>query len=99
MRTVLYSKGLSTPSLRTAAGAISDARDSLDNAADVDQGIVMAGDGTASNIVPLDKDGIAFSRTPGDVLNIVYLTKESVSMGGFFPRGANGTLNMSSAYA
>jgi len=90
---------LSAPTLRTAAGAISDARDSLDNSADVDQGIVDKADATVSNIVPLDKNGIAFSRTPGDVLNIVYLTKESVTMGGFFPRGANGTLNMSTAYA
>ncbi|WP_296950553.1 ferritin-like domain-containing protein [uncultured Massilia sp.] len=99
VRTVLYAKGLSTPSLRTSAGAISDARDSLDNAADVDQGITTAGDDTVSNIVPLDKDGIAFSRAPGDVLNIVYLTRESVTMGGFFPKGANGLLNMSTAYA
>jgi len=99
VRTVLYAKGLDTPTLRTAAGAISDARDSLDNGGDADQGIVIAGDASASNIVPLDRDGIAFSRTPGDVLNIVYLTRESVTMGGFFPRGANGALNMSSAYA
>lgn len=98
VRTVLYTKGLSTPTLRTAATAISNARDSLDGSSDVDQGIVNAADATASNIVPLDKDGIAFSRTPGDVLNIVYLSKESVTMGGFFPRGANGVLNMSSAY-
>ena len=99
IRTVLYTKGLSAPSLRTAAGAISDARDSLDNSADVDQGIVDASDSTVSNIVPLDKNGIAFSRSPGDVLNIVYLTKESVTMGGFFPKGANGVLNLSTAYA
>jgi len=98
VRTVLYTKGLSAPSLRTAATAISNARDSLDGSTDVDQGIVNATDSSVSNIVPLDKDGIAFSRTPGDVLNIVYLTKESVTMGGFFPRGANGVLNMSSAY-
>lgn len=98
IRTVLYSKGLATPSLRTAAGAISDARDSLDNSIDDDQGIVNATDSTISNIVPLDANGIAFSRSPGDVLNIVYLTKESVTMGGFFPAGANGALNMSSAY-
>jgi len=98
VRTVLYSKGLATPSLRTAAGAISDARDSLDNSVDDDQGIVNTSDTSVSNIVPLDKNGIAFSRTPGDVLNIVYLTRESVTMGGFFPKGANGTLNMSSAY-
>jgi hypothetical protein len=99
IRTVLYTKGLATPALRTGASAISDARDSLDNSADVDQGIVNASDASISNIVPTDANGIAFSRTPGDVLNIVYLTKESVTMGGFFPKGANGTLNMSSAYA
>jgi hypothetical protein len=96
---VLYSKGLATPSLRTAANAISIARDSLDNAGDVDQGITIPEDSSVSNIVPLDSNGIAFSRTPADVLNIVYLTRESVTMGGFFPRGANGNLNMSSAFA
>ncbi|MEJ7688830.1 MAG: ferritin-like domain-containing protein [Variovorax sp.] len=97
IRTVLYAKGLQTPSLRTSADAISSARDSLDAASDVDQGIT--GTAEISNIVPLDADGIAFSRTPGDVLNIVYLTKESVNKGGFFPAGVNGALNLSSAFA
>ena len=86
VRTVLYAKGLATPALRTAAGAISDARDSLDGSTDVDQGIT--GDATTSNIVPLDSNGIAFSRSPGDVLNIVYLTKDTATKGGFFPAGA-----------
>lgn len=98
VRTVLYAKGLAAPSLRTATVAISDARDSLDNAADVDQGIVGATP-EVSNIVPLDANGLAFSRTPGDVLNIVYLTRESVTLGGFFPAGVNGALNLSSAHA
>jgi len=98
IRTVLYSKGLSTPALRTAAGAISDARDSLDNAVDDDQGITGS-DPTMSNIVPLDANGIAFSRSPGDVLNIVYLTKDAALKGGFFPNGVNGSLVMSSAFA
>ena len=98
IRTVLYSKGVATPALRTATVAISDARDSLDGSSDVDQGVVGE-TADVSNIVPLDANGIAFSRTPGDVLNIVYLTKESVTQGGFFPGGVNGTLNLSSAYA
>lgn len=97
VRTVLYAKGLATPALRDAAGAISNARDSLDGSTDVDQGIT--GDATTSNIVPLDANGIAYSRSPGDVLNIVYLNKDAASKGGFFPAGVNGSLVMSSAYA
>jgi hypothetical protein len=99
VRTVLYSKGITTtPALITNAGLISNARDSLDNSADDDQGIAGANSGI-SNIVPLDANGLAYSRTTGDVLNIVYLNAGAVSKGGFFPNGVNGTLNMSSAFA
>jgi hypothetical protein len=95
IRTVLYRKGLATPSLRTSADAISDARDSLDGSSDLDQGISLK-DGK-SNIVPTDSDGIAFSRTTGQVLNIVYLNKASASAGGFFPSGVNGSIKASAA--
>ncbi|WP_300013656.1 ferritin-like domain-containing protein [Pseudonocardia sp.] len=88
VRTVLLSKGLEVP-----AGAISDARDSLDGPTDLDQGIVDEnGDG---NIVPADENAIAYSRTPGQVLNIVYLNPASVTSGGFFPNGVNGAVNTS----
>ncbi len=88
VRTVLLAKGLEDP-----AGKISDARDSLDGGSDLDQGIVD-GDGNA-NIVPTDVNGIAFSRTPGEVLNIVYLNPGSVTSGGFFPDGVNGEIDTS----
>ena len=39
IRTVLYRKGLDTPSFRTSADALSNARDSLDGTSDDDQGI------------------------------------------------------------
>ena len=97
VRTVLYAKGIETPSLRSGADAISNARDTLDAGTDVDQGITGTAD--TSNIVPLDGDGIAYSRSPGDVLNIVYLNPGAVDKGGFFPNGVNGTLNLSSAFA
>lgn len=96
VRTVLYAKGLNTPALRTSADAISAARDRLDNSVSDDQGI--SGTSTTANIVPLDANGIAYSRTPGDVLNIVYLNPGAVSRGGFFPSGLNGNLVLSSAY-
>jgi Ferritin-like domain len=91
VRTVLYAKGLATPSLRTAANAISDARDSLDGTGtgkDFDQGITGA-DSSISNIVPTDGNGIAFSRTSAQVHNIVYLRTTAGIGGGFFPNGTN----------
>jgi hypothetical protein len=99
VRTVLYGKGIATPSLRTSADAISNARDSLDGPSDDDQGIspTTINGALASNIVPLDANGIAYSRSTGQVLNIVYLTNAAVSMGGFFPAGVNGTIKTSAA--
>lgn len=103
LRGVLYSLGANMPALRDNADAISDARDSLDGPDDLDQGISprmvtlndTQGPVTASNIVPLDDNGLAFSRSPGQVLNVVYLTSGSETSGGFFPDGVNGDLNTS----
>lgn len=105
VRTVLYAKGVDTSALISAAGAISGARDSLDGATDVDQGIAsttvnLNGQNyTASNIVPLDENGLAYSRSPGQVLNIVYLNPGEVSSGGFFPNGFNGDVKTSAKSA
>jgi hypothetical protein len=86
-RSVLYQMGKAA---RDAANALSDARDKLDGPEDVDQGIEMNG---KANIVPADADAKAFSRTPQQVLRIVYLTdKPGVSAGGLFPKGMNGKL-------
>jgi hypothetical protein len=95
IRTVLYRKGLAAPSLRTSADAISNARDSLDGASDKDQGISPIGG--ASNIVPADANGIAYSRGPDQVLNIAYLKSTQATAGGFFPAGVNGALKASAA--
>jgi hypothetical protein len=104
VRTVLYGKGLATPSILTNVDAISNARDSLDGSTDDDQGISPSqgqhpgsGATTQSNIVPTDANGIAYSRTAGQVLNVVYLNKASVTSGGFFPAGLNGNLKTSTA--
>ncbi len=75
-----------------ATVAISDARDSLDGEADLDQGLELDGE---PNIVPTDENAIAFSRSAGQVLNIVYLNADSVTSGGFFPDGVNGDINAS----
>ncbi|MCA1440882.1 ferritin-like domain-containing protein [Ensifer sp. IC4062] len=73
-----------------AANAVSDARDKIDGSEDKDQGIQMDG---KANIVPSTPDAIAFTRTPQEVLHIVYLTDQTgASKGGFYPNGMNGTI-------
>lgn len=93
VRTVLSAKGIAAPSLIDATEAISNARDSLDGSTDLDQGVRPTGTGNAaaSNIFPSDSNGIAFSRTVAQGLNIVYLRPGTgVTQGGFFPAGLNG---------
>jgi hypothetical protein len=72
-----------------AANGISEARDKVDGHGK-DQGIRMNG---KANVVPNTPEGMAFRRTPQEVLHIVYLTdKSGMSKGGFYPNGMNGAL-------
>ena len=87
-RSLLFEAGTAA---QQAANAISAARDSLDGPEDLDQPISIDG---RANFVPSDERGIAFSRTPSQVLRIVYLTpKQGVSGGGFYPKGLNGAIS------
>ena len=95
IRGVLYAAGLAPAAVKT-----SYARDSLDGTSDLDQGVVLStskgkGKKAVANIVPTDGNGIAFSRTPGQVLNVVYLNPGKVDRGGFFPAGVNGDVRVS----
>ena len=84
VRTVLAS--MNDASVNATVKAISDARDSLDGPADMDQPIYL---GSEVNIVPTDSNSIVYSRTVQQVLNIVYLMANGAP-GGFFPNGTNG---------
>ena len=83
IRAVLASRGLFDQ-----AQKVSNLRNFLDGPADTDQGI-----GTAQNpnLFPADANGLPFSRTPAQVLAIVYADGQS-RPGGFFPNGANGAV-------
>lgn len=83
VRTVLFALGLADP-----AQKISDLRKAA-SGADDDRGIVLNG---RANIVPTDENGLAFSRTTSQVLNIVYLGGASAN-NGFFPQGLNGAIS------
>lgn len=94
IRATLFRKGIiSKP------GVLSDARDWYNGGTDIDQGIAVVDtpQGPASNIVPANGDGIVFGRTAGQVLNVVFLNRQSATGGGFFPSGVNGTIKTSAA--
>ncbi|MBC7595372.1 MAG: ferritin-like domain-containing protein [Kineosporiaceae bacterium] len=92
IRTTLYAQGVATPALYGSVQKISDARDSLDGPTDDDQGI---GTAAVANLVPTDSNSLAFSRSTGQVLNVVYLNPGRVNSGGFFPNGVNGRIHTS----
>jgi hypothetical protein len=96
VRTSLYAKGIATPSVFDAVQKISDARDSLDGPRSLDQGI---GNATEANLVPTNGQGLAYSRSAAQVLNVVYLTPLAKGRGGFFPSGVNGAITRSSKFA
>jgi len=74
----------------SAANAITVARGKLNGKPEIEQGIEVNGH---ANFVPSDDNGVAFSRTPQEVLQIAYVTPNTgVSSGGFFPDGFNGEL-------
>ena len=110
VRTTLFGRGAQTGStLYDTVRRISDARDTLDGTAlDKDQGIApmnatvttSAGANqtvSTSNIVPVDTNALAYSRSTNEVLHIVYLTQAAASMGGFFPAGLNGNIRAATA--
>jgi hypothetical protein len=98
IRTLLYgrrnmlAKNDPQQTVQEAVQRISDARDLLDGNGDTDQGIVDDNPfGTKANVVLSNENALAFSRTPFQVLNIVYLDLSGkATPGGFFPDGLNG---------
>lgn len=92
VRTVLSMRNAADNSLGIAGltQKISDLRDQLDGSDDRDQSILD--NNNKANIAPLDANGLAFSRTARQVLNIVYGAVNAPN-GLFFPAGLNGQIH------
>lgn len=98
IRTALIQNGdVVTPygaNVTTIVNAIAMARETLDGSKAAgmtdDEGIYNAMTGNYI-LTPVDSNAVAFSRTPTQVLDIVYLGSASTP-GGFYPNGLNGVI-------
>ena len=101
IRTALWGLDQQDPAIGIAGitAQISALRAKLDGTNNDDIGLTTAqvalntttANFTASTIVNADANTIAFSRTPQQVLNIVYASPTGVK-GGFYPNGLNGNI-------
>jgi hypothetical protein len=89
VRLSLYNEGVIDDAVFAAVQKISDVRNAVDHVGTDDQSI---GNADTLNLVPTDGNGGAFGRSPEHILNIVYLTPNRATSGGFYPNGLNGDL-------
>lgn len=94
VRSELWRRGLTVPSIYTRISQISNARDGLDGSGETDQDI---GTASTANIVPTDANGWVLGRTAPQVLNLLFQSRAAVTGGGFFPVGLNGTIRTSAS--
>lgn len=86
-RSQLYEAG---ETMQQTANAITLVRGEMNGMPRLEQGIETSG---RANFVPADGRGIAFARSPQQVLQIMYVTPEmGVTSGGFFPQGVTGEI-------
>ncbi|MBB5233628.1 ferritin-like domain-containing protein [Deinococcus budaensis] len=107
VRTLLYQRRAEVAAagltVEQIVQAISNLRDSVDGSDDRDQGLTANAQNPGvltrhANIVPTDAGGVAFSRTPRQVGNIVFLAP-GATKGGFFPGGLTDDGNLAKLLA
>ncbi|KAL9237493.1 hypothetical protein vseg_012032 [Gypsophila vaccaria] len=105
IRTLMYERRLQRVvpygiPLQDFTNNLSNIRNKLAKVGIRDEGLVVdptlgAEGKSALNILSLGEDSIPYSRTPAEVLRVLYSTGDEHRKGGFFPDGAGGNLAMS----
>lgn len=85
-------------------GKISNLRNCLGKTGIVDEGVIvpkeLGAEGRVNgNILSADTNSLAYIRTPGEVLRVLYGTGNESIPGGFYPLGANGRIAASYLYS
>lgn len=110
IRSLLFARGnptgaplpsnVSVTPVHQATIRLSDLRDTYAPVEDdrgVSNGFESGNRRVIADIVPGDGDGEVYGRLPDLSINVFYMTRASVTSGGFFPAGLNGVLRKSTA--
>ncbi|KAK8282844.1 hypothetical protein V6Z11_D08G051600 [Gossypium hirsutum] len=100
LRTMLYEKGEEKVdpydiTVFEFTNMISRLRNELGKCGVKDKGLIVplkhgAESRTTNNVLSADPDSLSYSRTPKEIMRIMYGTGDEHRPGGFFPKGANG---------
>ena len=102
IRSLLYERAsqIVHPYNRTVAEfteSISELRNTLAKCGIRDEGIIVpqelgAEGRTSTNVLSADVHSLSYTRSPEEILRVVYGTGDERKPGGFFPAGASGTI-------
>lgn len=76
---------------------LSGVRNELGKSGPKDEGVIVSKElgpegQTQTNVLSADKNSLAYSRTPEEILRIVYGSGNEHGPGGFYPHGGNGRI-------
>jgi hypothetical protein len=99
LRALIVDLAIERPELLLMADRIVLWQDDVAGLTGVDRRIWPGGDAGApvANLIPVDADGLYPALTPQQVFNILFMSSSTVTSGGFFPEGVNGTIRTSGA--
>ena len=90
IRSMLYEMAQAKPDLLTKVDRLAAWRDRIDGTATTDAGLSPV-NGSGRTAVT-DADGLYIGRTPQQALNVLFMSADAVTQGGFFPTGINGAI-------
>lgn len=94
IRTMLAALAQADPGIWTIVDRLAAWRDQVDGSAVTDRGLSpgMSDGQTTTRMAVTNADGGWIGRTPQQALNVLFMTANAVTQGGFFPNGINGTI-------
>lgn len=99
IRTILMAASAARPEIVTMVDRMASWRNGIGGGGTTDRGLspVPVNGRLAARLALTDDNGLHLSRTPGQALNVLFMTPGAATQGGFFPTGINGTFKTGAA--